>query len=79
VRAATAGLAAEEAACATARRAVSLVLDDEAGAADALAVAWHIQRCDHCRRFAREVSGFTRALRSLGAEPRRSREAAGRQ
>ena len=64
-------LAVGDRACAGARRAVSLVLDGEAGPADVLALASHLRRCDQCRRFARDVADLTCTLRA--ARPERCR------
>jgi predicted anti-sigma-YlaC factor YlaD len=50
---------------------MSLVLDGEAEAANVHCVASHLRTCDSCRRFAREVAAFTRALRSEGPFGRR--------
>ena len=52
-----------ERSCARARRALSLVLDYEADVADVRALAVHLGRCGGCRRYAAEVSAFTRDLR----------------
>lgn len=49
--------------CARARRALSLVLDYEAGVADVRALAVHLGGCGGCRRYAAEVAAFTRDLR----------------
>jgi predicted anti-sigma-YlaC factor YlaD len=68
----TTRLAGEDTACASARLAMSLVLDGEAEAANVHRVASHLRTCDRCRRFAREVAAFTRALRSRGGEPPRT-------
>ncbi len=65
-------LAVGDRACAGTRRAVSLVLDGEARAADVLAVAAHLRRCARCRRFACEVAAFTQTLRSSAAEPQQT-------
>jgi predicted anti-sigma-YlaC factor YlaD len=50
--------------CARARRALSLLLDREAGAADVEVLAVHLGRCASCRKYAAQVSAFTRDLRS---------------
>ena len=52
-----------ERSCARARRALSLVLDYEADAADVYALALHLGGCGECRRYTAEVSAFTRGLR----------------
>ena len=49
--------------CARTRRALSLVLDSEDEAADLRRLAAHLSRCGSCRRFASDVSAFTRELR----------------
>ena len=63
-------VAVSDGSCARARRALSLVLDYEAGASDVEALALHLGRCGSCRQYAAEVSSFTRDLRSIGAERR---------
>jgi predicted anti-sigma-YlaC factor YlaD len=60
---------ARERSCARVRRALSLVLDDEADAFDLRAVAVHIGRCEVCRRYLRDVSAITRQLRAHRLEP----------
>jgi predicted anti-sigma-YlaC factor YlaD len=60
--------AVSERSCARARRALSLVLDHEAAASDVRTAAMHLGRCRRCRRYAVEVSAFTRQLRSAPAE-----------
>ena len=59
-----------ERSCARARRALSLVLDHEADAADVEALAIHLGRCGSCREYSADVSAFTRDLRSTAAEHR---------
>jgi predicted anti-sigma-YlaC factor YlaD len=68
----TTGLAREYTGCASARLAVSLVLDCEAEEADVHRLASHLRTCARCRRFACDVAGFTRTLRLHAAEPRRT-------
>jgi len=60
--------AVSERSCARARRALSLVLDYEASDEDVRRLAVHLGNCGNCRRFAAEVSSFTRNLRSVPAE-----------
>jgi predicted anti-sigma-YlaC factor YlaD len=55
--------AAGEGSCARARRALSLVLDEEADTFDLQAVAAHVGRCEACRGYLRDVSAITRQLR----------------
>ncbi len=55
--------AVSERSCARARRALSLVLDYEADASEVHALAVHLGSCGGCRRYAAEVSAFTRDLR----------------
>ena len=55
--------------CARARRAHSLVLDGVAGCDEVVALATHLDRCESCRRHARQVSQFTYLLRSLRLDP----------
>lgn len=62
-------LAFEDGRCIRARRALSLALDGEAGAADVLAAVRHINRCECCRRFATHVVAFTHELRSVRLDP----------
>ena len=62
-------LAADASSCIRARRALSLVLDGEAAAAEVLMAAVHIGRCEPCRQFAAQVVAFTRELRSGRLEP----------
>jgi predicted anti-sigma-YlaC factor YlaD len=59
-----------EGSCARARRALSLLLDREAEAADVETLALHLGRCSSCRRHTAEVSAFTRGLRGLRLAPR---------
>ncbi|HEY6076820.1 MAG TPA: zf-HC2 domain-containing protein, partial [Gaiella sp.] len=59
--------AVSERSCARARRALSLVLDYEASDEDVRRLAVHLGNCGSCRRFAAEVSSFTRKLRSVPA------------
>ena len=59
--------AVSERSCARARRALSLVLDYEASDEDVRRLAVHLGNCGNCRRFAAEVSSFTRKLRSAPA------------
>lgn len=61
-------IAVSEWSCARARRALSLVLDDEEAAGDVQALAVHIGGCAACRRHVAEVSAITRQLRSAPAE-----------
>jgi len=61
-------LAVGDSACAGTCRAVSLVLDGEASAADVLAVAAHLRRCDRCRRFASAVADLAFTLRAARLE-----------
>ena len=60
--------AVSERSCARARRALSLVLDYEGSDEDIRRLAVHLGNCGGCRRFAAEVSAFTRNLRSVPAE-----------
>jgi len=55
--------------CVRARRAHSLVLDGVAGCDDVVALATHLDRCESCRRHARQVSRVTYLLRSLRLDP----------
>ena len=57
--------AGQERSCARARRALSLALDGEAEPDEVSALALHMSRCEHCRRFTAQVGALTRALRSL--------------
>jgi predicted anti-sigma-YlaC factor YlaD len=61
-------LAVSERDCARARRALSLVLDLEAESADVETLAVHLGECGGCRRYAAEVSAFTRALRAAAQQ-----------
>ena len=58
-------IAASEGSCAQARRALSLLLDDEGGPMDVRALAVHLGTCESCRLFAARVGAVTRALRTL--------------
>ena len=60
--------AVDDLTCRRARRAFSLALDGEPGAAEILVAASHLKRCESCRRFAADVVAFTYELRSLREE-----------
>ena len=49
--------------CARARRALSLVLDDEAPTCDARVLAAHLGTCPSCRAYAADVTALTACLR----------------
>lgn len=55
---------ASEGSCARARRALSLLLDDEGGPTDVRALAVHLGTCESCRLFTARVAAVTRALRT---------------
>ena len=57
-------IAVNERSCAAARRALSLLLDDEGGQTDVRALAVHLGTCVSCRLFAARVAAVTRALRT---------------
>jgi predicted anti-sigma-YlaC factor YlaD len=62
---------ASERSCAHARRALSLLLDDEGGPTDVRALAVHLGTCESCRLFAARAAAVTRALRTGVDETRR--------
>lgn len=56
--------AVSERECARARRALSLLLDDEGAPTDVRALAVHLGTCESCRLFTARVAAVTRALRT---------------
>lgn len=57
--------------CARARRALSLVLDDEARDEQRRELASHLQGCGDCARFATALEFVTRELRTWSPRPTR--------
>jgi predicted anti-sigma-YlaC factor YlaD len=54
--------------CERARGQISVGLDGELSQLERAMITSHVERCDACQQFEREVSGFTRALRETPLE-----------